>query len=279
MSTLKYMTTSGGDKLVKPHRRSVFRVLVLGIIFTAYPFNLSQAQGYGRYETFGGGPTDRWMLGAEVYLWGASIGGDTRTGDNIDISFDELLKDFEFGFMGTLAATRGEWTLFTDMIYLDVSDDVRQTVGFNPARVRVDADIDLKGFVTTAGGAYRFYQSDNSRLNVTLGVRYLWLDVDVSGNINEFLRFNFSDSGSVWDGVIGLRGKTDLNDRWYLTYYGDFGGGDSDLTWQALGAINYRCNRYDFVGGYRYLEWEFDNSPYFDDLNLSGLFAGIKFSF
>lgn len=252
---------------------------LLGLLLLAAPFCLAQAQSYGRPETFGGGPPDHWMLGAEVYLWGASIGGDTARGDTIDIGFDELVKDLEVGFMGTLAASRNEWTLFADMIYLDVSDDIRQTIRFRGDLFRVGADIDLQGFVSTLGGAYHFYQSGPTDLNVTLGARYLWLDVDVRGDIDNFLRFRISDSDSVWDGVIGLRGKTDLDDRWYLTYYADIGTGNSDSTWQAVGAINYRCYRYDFVGGYRYLKWNFDRSPYFDDLDLSGLFAGVKFLF
>ncbi|WP_428819066.1 hypothetical protein [Microbulbifer sp. MCCC 1A16149] len=253
------------------------RILILFLL--SFPFCLAQAQSYGPPETFGGGPADRWMLGAELYLWGASIGGENRSGDNIDIGFDELIKDLEMGFMGTLAASRNEWTLFADMIYLNVSDDIRQTVRFRGDLFRVGADIDLEGFVSTLGGAYRFYQSDITRLNLTFGARYLGLDVDVTGGLDRFRRFRVSNSGNVWDGVVGLRGKTDLDERWYLTYYADVGGGESDSTWQVFGAINYRCYRYDIVGGYRYLKWNFDNSRYFDDLDLSGLFAGIKFSF
>ena len=259
--------------------RTASLALLFGLFVTLFPFSLAQAQGYGRYETFGKGPSDHWMMGAEIYLWGASIGGDTRSGDSIDIGFDELLKDLEVGFMGTLAASRDEWTVFADMLYLDVSDDIRQTVRFRGDRFRVGADIDLQGFTATLGGAYRFYQSGISNINVTLGVRNLWLDVDVRGDLSRLRSFRISDSGSVWDGVIGLRGKTNLDDRWYLTYYADIGTGESDSTWQALAAVNYRCYRYDIVGGYRYLRWNFHNSLYFDDLDLSGIFAGVKFVF
>ncbi|WP_078084876.1 hypothetical protein [Microbulbifer mangrovi] len=252
---------------------------LLVILLMSFPFCLAQAQSYGRPETFGGGPPDRWMVGAEVYIWGASVSGDTRSGDSIDIDFDELLEDLEMGFMGTLAASRNEWTVFADMIYLNASDDIRQTVRFRGELFRVGADIDLQGFVSTLGGAYRFYETDTTRLNLTFGARYLWLDVDVTGRFDRFRRFRIGDSDSVWDAVVGFRGKTDIDERWYLTYYADVGGGDSDSTWQALAAINYRCYRYDIVGGYRYLKWNFDRSPYFDDLALSGLFAGVKFSF
>jgi hypothetical protein len=57
------------------------------------------------------------------------------------------------------------------------------------------------------------------------------------------------------------------------------GAGGSNLTWQALVAISYRFQRVDAVVGCRYLEYDFDDSEVFDDLNLSGPFAGVKFRF
>ena len=84
-----------------------------------------------------------------------------------------------------------------------------------------------------------------------------------------------SESGSNWDAVVGLRGETDLSDRWYLTYYGDVGAGDSDLTWQAAAAVNYRLEKVALSLGYRYIEWDFDDFGPFNDLDLSGAFAGV----
>ena len=76
-----------------------------------------------------------------------------------------------------------------------------------------------------------------------------------------------------------MRGKADINDKWYLSYYADVGTGDSDLTVQALAAVNYRLETVHLTAGYRYLEWDFDDFGPFDDLDLSGAFAGAKFYF
>ena len=65
--------------------------------------------------------------------------------------------------------------------------------------------------------------------------------------IGERVSDKVSESGHVWDGVVGLRGATDLNERWYITYYADVGTGDSDLTWQGLAAVNYRFSKVDAV--------------------------------
>lgn len=181
--------------------------------------------------------------------------------------------------MATLAAARDKWTLFADLIYLDVDDDTKSTANIVGFPVRLKVDVELKGFVSTLGGAYSFLETDTTRLNLLAGARYLWLDAELELDIGSLIKGKVSDSGHVWDGIVGLRGKTNLNDKWYVTYAADVGTGDSELTWQALAAISYRFQKLDAVVGYRYLEWDFDDNEVFDDLDLSGPFAGAKFRF
>lgn len=235
-------------------------------------------EGRGSGEVFGGAPADRWIYGAEVYLWGASVGGKTVTGDDIDVSFTDLVPKLDLGFMATLAASKGEWTAFADFIYLDVSDDIKSTANIIGRPVRLELDAELKGFVTTLGGAYSFFDSGGTRLNAILGARYEWLDLELEFDVGPF-KAKVSDTGRTWDAIVGLRGKTDLSDKWYLTYYADIGTGQSDLTWQALAAVNYRFRKVDAVLGYRYLKWDFDDKNLLDNLHLTGPFAGVKFFF
>ena len=51
-----------------------------------------------------------WKFGAEIYLWGASIGGESASGADIDIDFDDLLKNLRMAFMGTVGARKGKYT-------------------------------------------------------------------------------------------------------------------------------------------------------------------------
>jgi hypothetical protein len=250
------------------------------ILAASVPAAATEGSGGDRVEWFGGAPPDRWVYGAEVYLWGAGIGGKSAAGSDIDVDFGDLIDNLELGFMGTLAAAKGKWTLFADLIYLDLEDDTTSTVNVIGRPIRTEVDTELKGFISTFGGAYQVMETDTTRLNLLAGARYLWLDLDLELDVGEPIRRKFSDSGNFWDGVVGLRGKTDLNEKWYLTYYADVGTGDSDLTWQALAAVSYRFQKVDAVVGYRYLDWDFDDdNEAFDDLNISGPFAGVKFGF
>ena len=56
--------------------------------------------------------TDDWQYVGEVYLWAAGIGGTSAAGDDIDISFTDLSKDLDIGFMGFVgggARAGGDW--------------------------------------------------------------------------------------------------------------------------------------------------------------------------
>jgi hypothetical protein len=57
-----------------------------------------------------------WQFGAEIYLWGASVGGTSGSGSDIDVDFDDLFKDLEIGFMGAFGAQKGKWMLLADVI-------------------------------------------------------------------------------------------------------------------------------------------------------------------
>lgn len=224
-----------------------------------------------------------WHYGSEIYLWGASITGETTAGDDVRIDFSDLFDNLNFGAMGTLVARRDKLTLFADAIYLDAEGDRRTTANIVGSSVTAATKLDLKGFISTAGAAYEVFSSRSTGLGTTSisalgGARVLWLesdlDFDLAGRST-----SASESGTSVDAVVGARGQTDLTDRLYLTYYADVGTGQSNLTWQALAGINYSFKRVDLVGGYRYLSWNFQDRDTFDDLQLHGPFLGVKFAF
>lgn len=56
-------------------------------------------------------------------MGGAGIGGTSSAGDDIDISFSDLIDDLNMAIMGSLQARKDKWTLLADVIYLAVSAD------------------------------------------------------------------------------------------------------------------------------------------------------------
>lgn len=245
---------------------------LLGLAFAAATAGSASAQEFS---------PEPWEFDIAVYLWGASIGGETTSGETVDIGFDDLIENLQFGGMAFLSAQRGNWGAFADLIYLDVQSNQNLLVPNSAGGLTgLSTGIGLNGFISTFGGSYQFLEANSTTLTATAGARYLWLNADL--NLSRGFGFGGIDvtgSGANWDAVLGLRGRTEINDRWYLTYYGDVGAGDSKFTGQALLSANYRFERFDVAFGYRYLYWNFDDYLAFDTLNLSGPFAGLRFTF
>jgi len=228
-----------------------------------------------------------WDWGVEVYFWAADLGGKTTSGGDVNLKIDDILDSFKFGFMGAVAAQRNDWLMFADALYIDIGDTKRATANVGPIAVNVKGDIDLKAFASTFGAGYRVAKTTNTTLHAIGGVRFLWFDGTVTIDATESIFGSPIDGQTIrdkavdtsWDAIIGLRGKTDLNDKWYVSYYGDIGAGNSDLTWQALVAVNYRMKWADITLGYRYADWKLNDFKPFDELNLGGPFLGAKFRF
>jgi len=222
---------------------------------------------------------NEWEFGAEVYGWGANLGGKTVDGAPIKLDFGDIVDDLNFGFMGILEAKRDRLIIFGDFIYLNLDDsgDASIDLGFGPEDVSVK--VELKGFISTVGVAYEVVRTPTSWHSVLGGARYLWLDNEVKVREGSS-GISSDDSNSSWDAIVGLTGRIGLNDKWYLSYYGDVGAGDSDFTWQARAAVNYRFEKFDLSLGYRYLDWDLgsDFEPA-DDLNVKGVYVGAKFDF
>jgi len=235
--------------------------------------------------------SDKWTYNAEIYLWGADIGGSTTTDDDIDLSFDNLVKNLNMAYMGGIGASRGKWSLFADTIYLDVSDDDSFTesiplVGPLELDVDIDADITMKSWITTLGGTYNIVDSEKASVNLVGGARYLWIQLDTKFDFSTVVlgqevnrEENEKDSVDVWDGIVGIKGQVNLNDKWYLPYYADVGTGQSDLTWQAAAGVGYKFKWGDVSLIYRYLDYEFKSDYLLDDLTAKGTQVGAKFYF
>jgi hypothetical protein len=226
---------------------------------------------------------DGWEFGAEIYLWAPWIDIETATGGDIEITLDDILKDLDMLFMADVGVRHGRWSLLSDFVYfeIDQGDNTPLLPGITLS------DLTLEAWIVTPQVRYAAYETDNLRIEVLAGARYLWIEAQLDLDIRALLppdgpilaKRNVSDSGSVWDGIVGVAGQWDFTDKWYASGYFDAGTGDSDYTWQALASVAYRFKRLDAVVGYRHLAYEFDSGGPIKDLSVTGPFVGAKFLF
>ena len=222
---------------------------------------------------------EAWHFRADAYLWAPAVGGESASGADIDIEFSDIARNLELAFMGTIAAERSKWLLELDAIYLDIEDDD----GIDVAPVVELDDVELSGWILNPFVGYKVLEHGESHLSILAGARYLDLELTVGVRTRPpapSVKLSETGSEDYLDGIVGVIGRIQLNDRWGLPYYLDVGTGDTDFTWQMFLGASYAFKSVEVLAGYRYLDWEFeDDDPVFNDLNLGGPMLGARWRF
>ncbi|MDH5339971.1 MAG: hypothetical protein OEW22_09365, partial [Rubrivivax sp.] len=89
--------------------------------------------------------SDQWQWRAAIYGWLPAIGGSTSFptdgggGPGLDVSAKDVLDALKMTFMGQVEARKGQWGLWTDLVYADfgaTKSDTRDfSIGGQPASV------------------------------------------------------------------------------------------------------------------------------------------------
>ena len=245
-------------------------------------WSVATVQAAGKTED-----SDSWEFLVEPYGWLPKVPLTASNGEKLEISQDQVISNLSGALMLILGARKDKWTFYLDTIYVDLEGGDSATLEAaglpGDPTVKFDADIGVEGWLVTLSGTYAVFENDRTRLEMGGGVRYyqedLSFDLDV-GPIPESADYSWE----LWDGVVMARGFTDLNDRWYLSYYADASTGGTDLTYQLAGVLNYRFDKFTLAGGYRYTKWEFEDSSdapgsIAKDQVAKGPFLGFKFFF
>lgn len=241
---------------------------------------------------------DAWQFRASIYGYFPSVSSSSQfptggSGPTIDIDASDILDALKFTFMGSVEAQKGQWGLFTDLIYLDVGDTKRDSRDFTlggagvPAGVTANLSLDLKSWVWTIAGLYALSETPHNSTNLVFGARMVdlteTLDWGLNGNIGSIGlpgRGGRVERGQTnWDAIVGLKGVAtlDAERRWVLPYYVDVGTGQSKLTWQALAGVGYSFDWATLTAAWRHLEYDFDSDKKLKDIRFSGPFVGLTF--
>lgn len=223
-----------------------------------------------------------WRWGGAIYLWAADMGAVTGGGAESTLPFTKILDNLEMAFMGAVEARKDKWSIFTDIIYLDVTAKSNQ-VKTGPGGIvdfDVRGEVDMKSWIITPQVRYAVYESDKSRVSVVGGARWLDLSMRTSLSINDNPIIDARGANDNWDFIMGLHGEFALNDRWFMPVYADVGGGDSARTYQGMAGIGYRFKSVNALLTYRYMKYEFDRKdPMLSELTVNGPMLGVSFGF
>jgi hypothetical protein len=243
---------------------------------------------------------DGWRFQAALYGWLPAISGTTavplRTGGlDIEVGMREVLDSLNFTLQGNFEARKGEWGLWTDLVYADFGASKSGSRDFNiggsiPANVRADLRLDLKSWIWSFGGLYSLAETPQYKVDALFGARYIDLINDLSwrfrgdiGNLPPLVGPGGSGTAELtkWDAIVGLKGRTYLDGerRWFVPYYGDIGTGQSRFTWQLNVGAGYQFDWGAVIASWRYLGYDLKSSAKVQDLSFSGPLIGVLFNF
>lgn len=225
-------------------------------------------------------PESGWTFAVEPYFWAAALDGTIGQFGlpdvQVDATFDDILRNLKFGVMGLAEARNGNFGLFGDVMYVDLS------ANDNVEARRIDADVEVTSqtFTTLLAGEYRLIDAEGGSLDLLAGGRLWWVatDIDISGDLN----ISGSDSATWVDPMVGLKGRVYLTPEFFVGAWGMVGGFgvSSDFAWDALGSIGYRISdSISLVAGYRALGVDYERNDFTFDVIEHGPILGAAFTF
>jgi hypothetical protein len=244
------------------------------------------------------------------YVWAPTIKGNfqfsipklphttTGTGGNIlagtlQVGPSDYLPKLNTALMGAFDVRKGNVDLYVDAIYLNASTNatIVSTISGPLGHVHIPVTINSSARLATgiyeAALGFTVARSHYADLSTFLGYRDFPITLNVSWNATVGKRGLIAPSGTTTtsdrteDAVWGLKGRAFLGDKgWYIPYYGDFGGGNNNSTWQAYTGLGYAYpHGQSFILLYRQLDYYgFPETAHTQRLDLGGPVLGYTFN-
>ncbi|WP_157961718.1 hypothetical protein [Acuticoccus kandeliae] len=195
-----------------------------------------------------------WSFGIAPYFWGAGLSGDIAQfglpAISVDASFSDIWDSLDFGAMAVTEFRFRRFGVFTDLVYVKLS-------GAKATEESILADsvsLNTQTLTFTIAPEYRAIETDKASLDVMAGARVWSVDTDLRfrGGVLDGVSAN---DGDTWvDPLIGIKGRYDFTDRFFVTGWGMIGGFgvSSEFMWDAWGGLGYQIsNNFSAVVGYR----------------------------
>lgn len=217
------------------------------------------------------------------YLWVAGVTGTLGTAlpaiptQRVEADFGDVLSNLNaIPVMLAAELRQGRFGVLADLMAISVEADTpAQGPAFSggEARLRqVIGSVLLAWRVTEEGGV--------NALDLGLGLRAFGISTRFTLEPGALPGQRIERDTNWVVPVAGLRWRQALGAGWAATFYGDIGGANGDLTWQALATLDYRwSDRTTFSVGYRWLSFERDGGALRQEMGLGGPILGATIRF
>jgi hypothetical protein len=239
---------------------------------------------------------DQWQSSADVYVWVPTIKGQlnftvptTGAAAGLTVTPNQYAPKLSSAFMFAGETHNRNWGLATDIIYMNLGISNAQVTnltgpgGLVMIPVNTSMNVRFAATLWTVAATFNLARGQNWNAEALAGGRYAYLPMRVNWNLSGPLGLlnrsgNAYQSPSLWDAIVGVKGRVNLGSSWFVPYYADVGTGDAHLTWQGIGGIGYAAKHgqsLDLV--YRNLYYDQGAGKPVNNLNLGGLALGYTF--
>ena len=242
-----------------------------------------------------------WKFSLTPYVWLPNIEANGTTDSPPDsggggepayeVGPADYLEHLNMVLMLAGEARRDRWSLRTDLIYLDFSNEraaVRSVTGPGGAveiPLNAGTSSSFTGLEAQLTLGYWLVDQPSASVEVFGGVRYFdirfELDWEFDGPLNLLPQSgSIEQSTNPLDAIVGANARFGLGSgKWFMPLHADIGTGDSSLTWQLTAGIGYSFSWGDLLFVYRHLELEHDPVDVVEKMALSGPAIGASFHF
>ena len=204
---------------------------------------------------------NRWHWDLSLPAWAPAMDGVVSfkgiPDQKVKASFNDIVKNLDFAFIGHVEARRNQLGFATDLLYMSLEAKVPTS---GPILGQTNPRANIKALIIEGFGFYRlatFGGEPNNQgfADLIFGARYTGMQTQIKGDVASSTKqkFNFVD------GMAGLRGYAGLGKKWGLRGRVDVATFGSDITWNLESSLAWRASqRWTFDGGYRYLDIDYD---------------------
>jgi len=188
--------------------------------------------------------SEEWDWKIAPYLWTVGLSGDLTVGEGgqvVDVSFGDILSDFELGGSVYSEVGKGTHAVHFDYTYIRIRPDSTELPSPPFAS---GAELASKMTINIFEPAYNYRWNGSDGPALVLGARL----IDIK------IRVNAGDLPAVtpgpdwWDYFVGIKTHNAISEKWDFDFYGTVGAGGSDLPWTLQGMFGRRYSNGNRLG-------------------------------
>jgi hypothetical protein len=211
-----------------------------------------------------------------------------------EVQPSQYLKYLKTGALFDASVRKGDWGLWTDLVYLNLQNSASHERQINlpgllpgaPATLPIirTTESGVRAAIWTLAPTYTVMNNDVGTLDVMVGLRYTSLSISFAYNFTA-PPLPLQRGGGFWpssdstDGLIGIKGSLRLSSdgKWFLPYEADVADGSKNWQYNAVVGAGYHFHWGDVTLAARNLTYQISDKPVLEKVRMTGPVLGFTF--